>query len=130
MLGGGYQVMENMKKDATILLTPVIIFVYARPGHTKKTIESLAKNYLADETEVYIYSDTPKNEKALQQVELVREYIDSLPQRKLLKSVKIIKAESNKGLANSVISGVTEIIEQYGRVIVVEDDLVLATDFL
>ena len=83
--------MDNMKKDATILLAPVIIFVYARPEHTKKTIESLAKNYLADETEVYIYSDTSKNEKVLQQVELVREYIDSLSQRKLFKSVKTIK---------------------------------------
>ena len=127
---GGYQVMDNMKKDATILLAPVIIFVYARPEHTKKTIESLAKNHFANETEVYIYSDAPKNEKAQKQVGLVRVYIDSLPQRNLFKSVKITKAETNNGLANSVIAGVTEIIEQYGRVIVVEDDLVSATDFL
>ena len=112
------------------MLAPVIIFVYARPEHTKKTIESLAKNYLTDETEIYIYSDAAKNEKAIEKVNLVREYIDSLSQRKLFKSVKIIKAESNKGLAKSVISGVTEVIEQYGRVIVVEDDLVSSPDFL
>ncbi len=122
--------MENMKKDATILLAPVIIFVYARPDHIKKTIESLAKNYLADETEVYIYSDAAKNEKTIEKVKFVREYIDSLPERNLFKSVKIIKAKSNKGLANSVISGVSEIIEQYGKVIVVEDDLVSSPDFL
>lgn len=112
------------------MLTPVVVFVYNRPEHTKETIESLAKNYFADETEVYIYSDAPKNEKAMQQVGLVRDYIDSLSQRKLFKSVKVIKAEANKGLANSVISGVTEIIEQYGRAIIVEDDLVSAPDFL
>ena len=112
------------------MLAPVVIFVYARPVHTKQTIESLAKNYFADETEVHIYSDSPKNEKTQQTVELVREYINSLPQRHLFKSVKITTAERNKGLANSIISGVTEIIEQYGKVIVVEDDLVSSPDFL
>lgn len=112
------------------MLAPVVIFLYARPEHTKQTIESLAKNSLADETEVYIYSDAAKNEKAQLQVERVREYIDTLEQRNLFKSLNIIKADANKGLAKSVISGVTEIIEQYGKVIVVEDDLVSAPDFL
>lgn len=112
------------------MLSPVIIFVYARPDHTRKTIESLAKNYFADETEVYICSDAAKNEKTIEKVKLVREYIGSLPERNLFKSVKIIKAESNKGLANSVILGVSEIVEQYGKVIVVEDDLVSSSDFL
>jgi len=112
------------------MLTPVIIFVYNRPEHTKETIESLSKNYVADETEVYIYSDAPKNEKAMQQVGRVRDYIDSVSKRNIFKSVTIIKAETNQGLAKSVISGVTEIIEQYGRAIIVEDDLVSAPDFL
>lgn len=122
--------IKNIIGWVIVMLAPLIIFVYARPEHTKKTIESLANNYYADETEVYIYSDAAKNEKAMLQVELVREYIDSLIQRKLFKSLKIIKSESNKGLANSVISGVTEIVGKYGKVIVVEDDLVSAPDFL
>jgi hypothetical protein len=112
------------------MLAPVVIFVYARPGHTKKTIESLAKNYLAEEAEVYIFSDAAKNEKVVEQVELVRDYIDSISRNNLFKSVKIIKTETNKGLANSVIDGVSEIIGQYGKVIVVEDDLVSAPGFL
>lgn len=112
------------------MLAPVAVFVYARPEHTKKTIESLAKNEFADETEIFIYSDGAKNAKTMEQVQKVREYIDSLPQRNLFKSLHIIKAESNKGLANSVISGVTDVIRDYGRVIVVEDDLISAPDFL
>lgn len=113
------------------MLAPVVIFVYARPEHTVKTIESLAKNLLADKTDVYVYSDAARNEKTQQSVELVREYVDALKQRNLFKSLRIIKAIENKGLANSVISGVTEILEQYGKVIVVvEDDLVSAPDFL
>ena len=95
--------IRKIKIEVTIILSPVVIFVYARPDHTRKTIESLAKNYFADETEVCIYSDAAKNEKTIEKVKLVRKHIDSLPQRNLFKSVKIVKAKSNKGLANSVI---------------------------
>ena len=112
------------------IIAPVVVFVYTRLEHTKETIESLAKNCLANKTEVYIYSDAPKNEKAQHHVEQVREYIDTLTKRNLFKSLHIIKAESNKGLAKSIISGVTEIIKQYGKVIVIEDDLVSSPDFL
>jgi hypothetical protein len=112
------------------MLAPVVVFVYARPEHTIQTIESLAKNVLANETEVYIYSDAARNKKDQQNVELVREYIDTLEKRNLFKSLHIIKSDANNGLARSVISGVTEIIEKHGKVIVVEDDLVSAPDFL
>lgn len=112
------------------MLAPVVLFVYSRPQHTIETVESLAKNRLAKDTEVFIFSDDSKDEKSAEGVEQVREYIDSLLGRGLFKSVSINKAEKNRGLANSVISGVAEIIDRYGRVIVVEDDLVSSPDFL
>lgn len=112
------------------MLAPVAIFVYARPEHTAKTIESLAKNVWADETDVFIFCDAAKNEKAQGPVKLVREYIDTLEARNLFKSLHIVKADENKGCANSVISGVTQVLEQHDKVIVVEDDLVSAPDFL
>lgn len=111
-------------------LAPVVIFVYARPIHTVKTIESLAKNVGADKTDVFIFCDLAKTEKAQESVRLVREYIDKLEDRNLFKSLHIVKAPENKGLANSVISGVTQILQQYDKVIVLEDDLVSAPDFL
>lgn len=113
-----------------LMLAPVVIFVYNRPEHTQRTLEALAQNYLADKTQVYIYSDGAKNEDGVEKVNLVREYIDTLIERNLFQSVKIIKAESNKGLANSVINGVSEVIEKYGKAIVVEDDIVTSPDFL
>ncbi|MCK5156203.1 MAG: glycosyltransferase [Spirochaetales bacterium] len=112
------------------MLAPVVVFVYNRPDHTEKTIESLAKNHLARETEVFIYADGAKNEKSIEPVQLVRDYIDSLHERSLFKSIHIIKVASNKGLANSVIDGVSEVVNQHEKVIVVEDDLVSSTDFL
>ncbi|MFC4802576.1 glycosyltransferase family 2 protein [Neobacillus sp. GCM10023253] len=112
------------------MLSPVIVFVYNRLEHTKETIEALAKNSIADETEIYIFSDAPKDKKSEKKVTLIREYLDSLGERKLFKSVKVFKAESNNGLAKSVILGVSQIINEYGKVIVVEDDLVSSADFL
>ena len=112
------------------MLAPVVVLVYARPNHSLKTIKSLGKNILSDETEVNIYSDAAKNEKTIKKIKLVRNYIDSLQKLNIYKSVKVIKAKSNKGLANSIISEVSEIIERYGKVIVGEDDLVSSPDFL
>ncbi|MGL4362385.1 MAG: glycosyltransferase [Cellulosilyticaceae bacterium] len=113
-----------------VLIAPVVVFVYNRPEHTKKTIEALAENYLAKETSVFIFSDNAKNEKSIESVKATRKYIDSISEKKFFKSVEIIKSHENRGLANSVINGVSEIIEKFGQVIVVEDDLISSRDFL
>ncbi|WP_020061486.1 glycosyltransferase [Bacillus sp. 123MFChir2] len=112
------------------MLAPVIIFVYNRPEHTIKTIEALAKNKLARESTVFIFSDAAKNENSLEKVRAVREYIDTIEEKKYFKSLTIKKADINKGLAKSVIDGVSKIIKEYGKVIVLEDDLVTTPDFL
>jgi hypothetical protein len=118
---------ENM---AQLNVAPVVVFVYNRPEHTKKIIESLASNYFARETDVFIYSDAAKNDNQNEFVKAARKYIDTLPESNYFNKVEIIKAYKNKGLANSIINGVSEIIEEYDRVIVIEDDLVTSKDFL
>jgi len=112
-----------MKND----LTPILLFVYNRPWHTKRTIKALQKNSLARESLLYVFSDGPKNDKDVDRVKEVREYIKII---KGFKKVEIFKSEKNKGLASSVIFGVTKIINKYDRVIVLEDDLVVSSIFL
>jgi len=108
-------------------LAPVVLFVYNRPDHTRQTVESLQKNTLAGESELFIYSDAPKNDNAIARVQEVREYIKTI---RGFRKVNIIEREENYGLANSVIEGVTNIIKEYGRIIVLEDDLVTSPYFL
>ncbi len=108
-------------------LSPIILFVYNRPDHTKKTIEALKKNDLANKSELFIYSDAAKNRNAQNKVTKVREYIKNIDG---FKKVTVFKKKINSGLANSIIDGVTEIINQYGKIIVLEDDLVTSKYFL
>ena len=109
---------------------PVILFVYNRPEHTKKTLEALAKNTLAKQSKLYIFSDGYKTQKAKDGVDAVREYIDHIAQLDWFQQVEVIKSPCNKGLASSIISGVTQIINQKGKAIVLEDDLLTAPNFL
>ena len=109
---------------------PVVLFVYNRLDHTMNVIDSLAKNFLAKETNLYVFSDAAKTENGLEKVNAVREYIRRTDWKGNFSNVTIIEAEQNKGLAKSIIGGVTRILEKYGKVIVVEDDLILSPYFL
>lgn len=106
---------------------PIIFFVYNRPKHTKETVEALTKNVLASKTDLYIFSDGPKDDASKIQVEEVRSYVKTITG---FKSIKIIERTENWGLSKSIIAGVTEIVGRHGRVIVLEDDLVTSPYFL
>lgn len=115
--------IENSK----LTLAPIVLFVYNRPDHTKQTVEALQKNELASQSELFIYSDEAKNEDAKKSVDEVRNYIENISG---FKNVTVIKRETNWGLANSIIDGVTKIVNKYGKIIVLEDDLVTSKYFL
>lgn len=111
---------------------PIALFTYNRADKTKTVIESLLKNVEAKDSELFIFSDGPKNEKSVEGVKNNREYIHEV--KKLegngFRSVTLVEREKNWGLANSLIAGITELTDKYGRVIVVEDDLILSPYFL
>ncbi|WP_160068050.1 glycosyltransferase [Sphingobacterium bovisgrunnientis] len=101
-------------------LAPIIIFTYNRPHHTRKMLQALENAELAQDSNVFIFSDGAKNANAIEHVNRVRAIITE-PWN--FKKITIIERERNVGLAQNVISGVSEIIKQYGKVIVLEDDL-------
>lgn len=108
-------------------LAPIVLFVYNRPEHTRQTLDALAKNILAKESELFIFSDAPKSANTLSKVEEVRKCIRNVSG---FKKVTIVEREKNLGLANSIIDGVTKVIDQYEKIIVLEDDLVTSRYFL
>lgn len=106
---------------------PILLFVYNRPEHVRRNIQALLKNELAAESELFIYSDAAKDETSQAAVKEVRTFIRSIQG---FKKITITERTENWGLARSIIDGVTTLINRYGRVIVLEDDLVVAPHFL
>lgn len=106
---------------------PILLFVYNRPEHVRRNIQALLKNELAAESELFIYSDAAKDETSQATVKEVRAFIRSIQG---FKKITITERAENWGLARSIIDGVTTLINRYGRVIVLEDDLVVAPHFL
>ena len=106
---------------------PIRLFVYNRPEHVRRNIQALLKNELAAESELFIYSDAAKDETSQAAVKEVRAFIRSIQG---FKKITITERAENWGLARSIIDGVTTQINRYGRVIVLEDDLVVAPHFL
>lgn len=109
---------------------PIILFVYNRPWHTGQTLNALAKNVQAKESDLFIFSDGLKENANVDDIEnhkKIHEIIDSFHG---CKSTKVFKSNQNKGLANSIIEGVTQVVNEYGKVIVLEDDIVTSPYFL
>jgi hypothetical protein len=101
-------------------LAPIALFVYNRPEHTRRTLTYLEKNLLADESRLFIFSDAAKTDDDKAKVEQVRQLVKEITG---FKSVKVTLRKENLGLANSIIGGVTQLVNEYGKVIVFEDDL-------
>lgn len=108
-------------------LAPIILFTYNRLSHTEQTIDALRKNELAKNSELFIYSDGGKDEDSWNKVNGIRQYLESVVG---FKNITIIKRDVNIGLAQNIIDGVTKIINQYGKIIVLEDDIVTSPYFL
>ena len=106
---------------------PIALFVYNRLNHTKQTIAALQQNSLSAQSEIFIFCDDAKNNAGKTAVQAVRDYIKTISG---FKKITIIEREKNFGLAQSIISGISEIIEKFGHIIVLEDDMITSPHFL
>lgn len=106
---------------------PIALFVYNRPEHTRRTVEALSRNSGANDSVLHIYSDAPRTDDDAASVQKVRTYIKGITG---FKQVVIKEQEQNLGLAMSIIGGVSALCEEYGRAIVLEDDLETSPHFL
>ncbi|KAB2308476.1 glycosyltransferase [Betaproteobacteria bacterium SCN2] len=113
--------------EAGKTLAPVVLFAYARPEHTRLTLDALAANKLASHSDLVIYADAACRESDEDKVREVREIIHAASG---FRSIKIVERETNFGLAKNIVDGVSEVCDKNGRVIVLEDDIVTAPNFL
>ncbi|MCT4535549.1 glycosyltransferase [Halodesulfovibrio sp.] len=105
---------------------PIALFVYNRVDHTQQTVDHLRKNFLATQSDLFVFCDGARSQDT-DTVAAVRKYIYSISG---FKSITIIERDINVGLAASIVEGVSDVVNQYGSVIVLEDDLVTSPHFL
>ena len=108
-----------MKKQ----LAPIVIFAFNRPMALMKMVESLKKNDLFDDSEIFVFVDGARNSQEQEKVNQVIAIAKTL-------TINVIASNENKGLGPSVIQGISQIINRYGKIIVLEDDLILMPGFL
>lgn len=107
-------------------LAPVVIFAYRRPDHLRNTLASLRRCEGFAQSPIIVYCDGPRNETEVESVTATR----ALAKNMLGENAEYHFSEMNLGLSRSVIAGVSETVDRFGRVIVVEDDLELHPAFL
>jgi|ERR1017187_1267692 FkbM family methyltransferase len=109
---------------------PICVFVYNRPWHTEQTLNALMQNELADKSILYIFSDGPKENASNEEIDRIKQVRQLICKKKWCKEVQIRHSKENIGLADSIIDGITEVVEKHGKIIVLEDDIVTSSGFL
>ena len=107
--------------------TPIALFTYNRPEHTDRTLEALSRCDRLDECALHVFCDGPKYAEHKQAVAATREAVDRWAAPL---SGRVVQRSENLGLARSIVAGVSNLCDEYGRVIVLEDDLIVSPDFV
>lgn len=109
---------------------PILIFAYNRVDKLEKLILSLSTNELSKDSEIYIFCDKEIGLQDSKNVKEVKDFILSFNFKSYFNNYKIHFNTHHFGLAKSIITGVTQILKNYDRVIVLEDDLIISKYFL
>lgn len=113
-----------------MILAPIVIFSYDRPKHLQQTLDALAKNELAEQSDLFIFCDGAKETAQAEQAECIKENRYIAHATSGFKSVTVVEREKNIGLKANIVSAVTEIVNKYGRIITLEDDIVTSPGYL
>ena len=109
---------------------PIVIFSYNRPAHLRRVLEALAQNELANESELFIYCDGAKDTATSEQIAAVNENRKEAHSATGFKSLTVVERPKNIGLRANIVGAVTEIVNRYGRIITLEDDIITSPGFL
>ena len=119
-----------MESPCKMELAPIVIFAYNRPDHLRRTLEALAKNELASESVLYIFCDGSKegaSEEMREKVEATRALAKAVMG---FKELHVVERPRNIGLKENIVGAVTEVVNRYGSIITLEDDVVTSIGFL
>ena len=111
------------------MYAPIVLFAFNRLEPLRRCVASLAANIEAADSDLIVYVDGARANKEGEnnKVEAVRRYVDQITG---FKSLETHFSNENRGLGPSLIAGINDVINRYGKVIIVEDDLLCSNNFL
>lgn len=112
------------------MYTPIALFAYNRKRHLINTVKALQDCSLSNQSDLFLFIDGPKSDAKSTQKQEVIDVVDYAKTINGFKSIKIIEQQNNLGLANSIINGITQVLQNHKAVIVLEDDMLVGNDFL
>ncbi|GKX65512.1 glycosyltransferase family 2 protein [Inconstantimicrobium mannanitabidum] len=108
-------------------LAPIALFGYNRPNHIQMTIDALKKNELADKSILYVFLDGCRTSDDLDKINEVKRIVSQISG---FKKCILFESSENKGVDRSIREGISYVLENHRRVIVVEDDIITSSKFL
>ncbi len=107
---------------------PVALFVYNRADNTRRTLEALARNTLARNTQVYVFSDGGKDAKSWALVNEVRKVVSDFAGA--FARFELVARSENIYLERNITEGIAQVFAEHNRIIVLEDDIVTSPYYL
>jgi hypothetical protein len=111
----------------SMAITPVAFFAYNRPDHAERALTALARCEAGNRFEFHFFADGAKSAADTARVEATRVRLRAWAPHF---GARVVERNANAGLAHSIAEGVSALCALHGRVVVVEDDLVVSPDFL
>ena len=111
-------------------IAPIVLFVYNRPFHTERVIQALQKNFLASESDLYVFADGAKENESPDSVTRIHEVRKLINKIHGFNSVTVYESKINQGLSVSITAGINRVLENHDRIIVFEDDIIAHPNFL
>lgn len=111
-------------------LHPIILFTYNRPWHTEQVLQALKRNEFADQSHLIVFVDGPKSSATKEQLKQIEEVRKIVQKENWCGSVEYHIAEQNIGCRNSIIQGISQVLDTYEAAIILEDDIVTSPYFL
>ncbi len=109
-------------------MTPVVMIVFNRADMTRRMLLSFLKAEGSTDRDVRIFMDGARNESDRVKCDAVEriilEFKDQLPR------MQIVRRDQNWGCRANIIDAVTTVMREYGRAIVIEDDILISRSFL
>lgn len=119
---------ETLSLDRNGFHAPIVMISYNRPGFVRLSMNNMVLANGSADHDVFMFIDGPRNNEDKVKQDEIQAIASSYKKR--LPKLTIIRRDSNYGCRRNIVEAISQIISKYGKVIVIEDDVLVSRTFL